>query len=45
MHETVNGLKEAIAFSGYTPKTIQTDKGSEFTDRVAVKGNKSKFGE
>ena len=42
MCETVNGLKEAVAFFGYTPKAIQTDNGSEFTDRVAIKGGKAK---
>lgn len=38
MYETVNGLREAIAFFGYAPKTIQTDNGFEFSDRASAKG-------
>ena len=38
MHETVEGLKKAIAFFGYKPKEMQTDNGFEFSDRARAKG-------
>lgn len=33
MYQSVVGLEKTIEFFGYAPKVIQTDKGSEFTDR------------
>lgn len=38
MYETVVGLAEAIAFFGYQPTLIQTDNGTEFSDRAITKG-------
>ena len=40
MHETVAGLARAIAFFGYKPSLIQTDNGSEFSDRALTKDGK-----
>lgn len=37
MYETVNALKEAISFFGYTPLVLQTDNGWEFTDQARKK--------
>lgn len=37
MYQTVVGLRKAIEFFGYAPKVIQTDNGSEFTDRGLTK--------
>lgn len=37
MYQTVAGLRKAIGFFGYAPKAIQTDNGSEFTDRGLTK--------
>lgn len=38
MYETVVGLREAIAFFGYRPALIQTDNGSEFSDKALIRG-------
>lgn len=37
MYETVNALKEAIEYFGYTPLVLQTDNGWEFTDQARKK--------
>lgn len=38
MYETVEGMRKAMAFFGYKPKTVQTDNGFEFSDRARAKG-------
>ena len=38
MYETVVGLAKAIEFFGYKPALIQTDNGSEFSDKAMTKG-------
>ena len=37
MFESVRALDAAIAFFGYAPKEVQTDNGTEFTDRTFAK--------
>ena len=37
MCEAVAGLAKAIAFSGYKPAVIQTDNGSELSDRALTR--------
>ena len=43
MYESKNALEKAIAFFGYAPKVLQTDNGSEFSDR-AFRGEGSRYG-
>lgn len=38
MYETVVGLRKAIEFFGYKPTVIQTDNGSEFSDKALTRG-------
>ena len=37
MYETVNALRAAISYFGYTPIVLQTDNGWEFTDQARKK--------
>ena len=37
MFESARALEAAIAFFGYAPKVLQTDNGTEFTDRTFAK--------
>ena len=43
MYEARNALEKAIAFFGYAPKVLQTDNGSEFSDK-AFRGEGSRYG-
>ena len=43
MYESKNALEKAIAFFGYAPKVLQTDNGSEFSDK-AFRGEGSRYG-
>jgi len=43
MYETVRALEGAIAFFGAAPRVLQTDNGSEFSDR-AFRKEKSRYG-
>jgi transposase InsO family protein len=43
MWESVNALRAAVAFFGYAPKVLQTDNGSEFSDRAFTKDG-SRYG-
>jgi len=43
MYETVNAMRGAIEFFGYSPKILQSDNGSEFSDR-AFRKEKSRYG-
>ena len=42
-YESRNALEKAIAFFGYAPKVLQTDNGSEFSDK-AFRGEGSRYG-
>ena len=43
MYESKNALEKAIGFFGYAPKVLQTDNGSEFSDK-AFRGEGSRYG-
>ena len=34
MYESKNALEKALGFFGYAPKVLQTDNGSEFSDKA-----------